>query len=170
MGAILLPQDKGQSRTTRLGAAPVHSGPLILLGWPKQQRNTCKYTAKSSHQNKKELYCYDSSTEQKSHSNKHSHTKRLQSGLVLNKITLCQRKSPKRSFRKQHREAEDIISWLIQKHGKQGRKKSFFSLFFSRGEWSTSKHREKQNGKECGVQACERREAKHKGTGASLAL
>lgn len=47
-GAILLPQDKGQSRTIRLGAAPVHSGPLTLLGWPKQRRNTCKYTAKNT--------------------------------------------------------------------------------------------------------------------------
>lgn len=66
-GAILLPQDKGQSRTIRLGAAPVHSGPLILLGWPKQRRNTCKYTAKNTViRIKKELYSYDSSTEQKS--------------------------------------------------------------------------------------------------------
>lgn len=61
--------------------------------------------------------------------------------------------------------------WKIGKEKERG----FSFLFFLgvsgvQANTGTSKHREKQNGKECGVQACERREAKHKGTGASLAL
>lgn len=67
-GAILLPQDKGQSRTIRLGAEPVHSGPLTLLEWPKQRRNTCKHTAKTHYNNKKNNFNALNQARSKSHS------------------------------------------------------------------------------------------------------